>query len=112
MLGEFRGWIHRHLNVVCSFMIGMTFGISILVVAVFSNRNEFVARLVRYSVRITGHSDIDEDLIWFFCGLAFGASVACLAWWRDNKAREADLEHADVLHRLHAEPDSKRPRAS
>ncbi len=30
MLAEFREWIHRHLNILLSFAVGLTFGISIL----------------------------------------------------------------------------------
>jgi hypothetical protein len=30
MMEEFRRWIHRHFNVVLSFVIGLTFGISTL----------------------------------------------------------------------------------
>lgn len=100
MLEEFRGWIHRHLNVALSFVIGATFGISIFALAYFSTRNNFAAEALRYGVRITGHPDIGEDMAWFFCGIVFGASVACLAWWRDSKAQSADLGKAHVLNRL------------
>ena len=100
MLEEFRGWIHRHFNIVLSFVIGLTFGISILALAYFSTRNDVAARALRYGVQITGETDIDEDLVWFFCGIVVGASVTCLAWWRDSKAKSVGLEKADVLNRL------------
>ena len=112
MLEEFRGWIHRHLNVVLSFVIGATFGISIFALAYFSTRNDVAAEALRYGVQITGHSDIDEDMAWFFCGIVVGASVACLAWWRDGKAQSADLEKAHVLNRLAMDrtpPTARRP---
>lgn len=96
-----RGWFHRHINVVTSFLIGMTFGIFSLALAVFSGRNEYAARVLQFGIRITGHADIDEDLVWFFCGITAGAAVACLAWWRDNKAKASEPEEADVLHRIH-----------
>jgi len=114
MLEEFRGWIHRHLNVVLSFVIGATFGISIFALAYFSTRNDVAAEALRYGVQITGHSDIDEDMAWFFCGIVVGASVACLAWWRDGKAQSADLEKAHVLNRLATDrtpPTARRPGA-
>lgn len=104
MLEEFRGWIHRHFNIVLSFVIGLTFGISILALAYFSTRNDVAAEALRYGVQITGHSDIDEDMVWFFCGIVVGASVTCLAWWRDSKAQSVGLEKADVLNRLCADP--------
>jgi hypothetical protein len=104
MLEEFRRWIHRHFNVVLSFVIGITFGISILAFAYFSTRNDVAAEALRYGVQITRHSDIDEDMAWFFCGSMVGAAVTCLAWWRDSKAQSVDLEKADVLNRLFTDP--------
>ena len=104
MMEEFRGWIRRHFNVVLSFVIGMTLGISILALAYFSTRNDVAAGALRYGVRITGHSDIDEDLAWLFCGIVVGASVTCLAWWRDVKAQSVGLQKADVLNRLIRDP--------
>ena len=101
---EFRRWIHRHFNVVLSFLIGATFGISILALAYFSTRNNVAAEALRYGVQITGHPDIDEDMFWFFCGIVVGVSVTCLAWWRDNKLRSIGLEKADVLNRLFTDP--------
>ena len=109
MLEDFRSWIRRHLIVVLSFMIGMTFGISVLAIAFFSKRNDTAAQMLRYGIQVTGHTDIGEDLIWLFCGIVIGASVACLAWWRDNKARTVGLEKADVLNRL-ADPGGRSPR--
>jgi hypothetical protein len=106
MLEEVRGWIHRHFNVVLSFVIGMTLGISILALAYFSSRNDVAAEALRYGARITGHVDIDEDMAWFFCGIVAGASVTCLAWWRDGKAQSVGLEKADVLNRLIRDPVS------
>ena len=110
MLEDLRHWIRSHLNVVLSFLIGMTFGISDLAIAYFSNRSEIAEQALRYGIQVTGHPDIDEDLVWLFCGVVIGASVACLAWWRDSKSRNAGLEKADVVNRLFADPDSKRPR--
>jgi hypothetical protein len=104
MPGEFRGWIHRHFNVVLSFVIGITFGISIFAIAYFSTRNDAAAEALRYGVRITGHSDIGEDMAWLFCGIVVGASVTCLAWWRDSKAQSVGLEKGDVLNRLFTDP--------
>jgi hypothetical protein len=104
MLAEFRRWIHRHFNVVLSFVIGLTFGISILALAYFSTRSEVAAEALRYGVRITGHTDVDEDMAWLFCGIVIGAAVTCLAWWRDSEAQSVDLEKADVLNRLFADP--------
>jgi len=104
MMEGFRGWIHRHFNVVLSFVIGITCGIFILALAYFSTRNDIAAEALRYGVQITRNSDIDEDIAWFFCGSVFGASVTCLAWWRDSKTQSGDLEKADVLNRLFADP--------
>lgn len=104
MMEEIRRWIHRHFNVVLSFMIGMTLGISILALAYFSTRSEVAVGALRYGVRVTGHTDIDEDVAWLFCGIVVGASVTCLAWWRDGKAQSAGLEKADVLNRLIKDP--------
>jgi len=104
MMDEFRRWIHRHFNVVLSFVIGLTFGISILALTYFSTRNEVAAEALRYGVQITRHPDVDEDMVWFFCGIVVGASVTCLAWWRDSKAQSVGLEKADVLNRLITDP--------
>ena len=104
MLEKFRRWIHRHLNVVLSFVVGLTFGISILALAYFSTRNDVAAAAIQYGVQITGHPDIDEDMAWFFCGIVVGASVTFLAWWRDSKAQSVGLEKADVLNRLFMDP--------
>ena len=101
---EVRRWIHRHFNVVLSFMIGVTFGISVLALAYFSSRNDVAAEALRYGVQVTGHSDVGEDMVWFFCGIVVGASVTCLAWWRDSKVQSVGLEKADVLNRLFTDP--------
>jgi hypothetical protein len=101
---RFRCWIHRHFNVVLSFVIGMTLGISILALAYFSTRNDVAAEALRYGVQITGHSDVGEDMAWFFCGIVIGASVTCLSWWRDSKAESVGLEKGDVLNRLLKDP--------
>jgi hypothetical protein len=103
-LEEFRGWIHRHANIVLSFAVGLTFGIAILALAYFSTRNEVAAGALRFGAKITGNTDIDEDLVWFFCGIVVGAAVTCLAWWRDSKAQSIGLEKADVLNRLITDP--------
>jgi hypothetical protein len=108
MLEEFLRWIRRRLNVVLSFVIGLSLGISILALAYFSTKNDVAAEALRYGVRITGHSDVDEDMAWFFCGIVVGASVTCLAWWRDGKAQSVGLEKADVLNRLFTDPPSPR----
>lgn len=100
MMGEFRQWIHRHFNVVLSFGVGLSFGIAILALTYFSTRNEVAAEALRYGVQVTRHSDIGEDMVWFFCGIVVGASVASLAWWRDGKAQSVGLEKGDVLNRL------------
>jgi len=104
MMEEFRRWIHRHFNVVLSFVIGATFGILIFAIAYFSTRSDVAAEALRYGVRITGHPDVGEDMAWFFCGIVVGASVTCLAWWRDGKAQSAGLEKGDVLNRLVRDP--------
>ena len=104
MSEELRRWIHRHFNAVLSFLIGMTLGISILALSYFSTRNDVAAEALRHGVRITGHSDIDEDMVWFICGIVVGVSVTCLAWWRDNMVRSIGLEKADVLNRLFTDP--------
>lgn len=100
----FHGWIHRHFYIVLSFVIGMTLGISILALAYFSTRNDVAAEALRYGVQITGHSDVGEDMAWFFCGIVVGASVAYLSWWRDSKAESVGLEKGDVLNRLPKDP--------
>ena len=104
MLEGFRRWIHRHFNVVLSFGIGLSFGISILALAYFSTRNEVAVEALRYGVQITRHSDVGEDMVWFFCGIVVGAVIISLAWWRDSKAQSVGLEKADVLNRLFTDP--------
>ncbi len=99
-----RPWIHRHLNVVLSFVIGLTFGISILALAFFSTRNTVAAEALRFGAQITRNADLDEDLAWFFCGGVVGASITSLAWWLDSRTRSAGLEKADVLNRLSTVP--------
>ncbi len=78
-----RGWIRRHHAVFLSFVIGATFGVSIVALAYFSNGSPVAANILRYGARVTGHADIDEDLLWFLGGAAFGSGVIGLAWWRD-----------------------------
>lgn len=104
MLEEVRRWIHRHFNIVLSFVIGITCGISILALAYFSTKNDIAAEVFRYGVQVTGHSDVGEDMAWFFCGSVVGAAVTCLAWWRDSKAQSVGLEKGDVLNRLFTDP--------
>jgi hypothetical protein len=101
---EFRGWIHRHFNVVLSFVIGITLGISILALAFFSTRNDVAAEALRYGAQVTRNQDVGEDMVWFFCGIVVGAAVTSLAWWRDSKAQSVGLEKADVLNRLITDP--------
>ena len=101
---DIRPWIHRHLYVVLSFVIGITFGISILALAFFSTRNNIAAEALRYGAQLTRNADLDEDMAWFVCGGVVGASITCLAWWRDSKAQSAGLEKADVLNRLSTDP--------
>jgi hypothetical protein len=110
MLDDFRRWVRGHLAVAFSFMVGVTVGISMLVLALFSSPRNVTANVLEFGVRITGHQDIGEDLLWLFSGVVIGASVACLAWWRDNKARAAGLEKANVANRLFADPDGLRSR--
>ena len=115
MLEEFRRWIRRHVNVILSFMIGITFGISVLALAYFSTRNDIAAQALRYGVQVTRNADLDEDMAWFFCGSVVGASVTCVAWWRDSKRKTGGLEEADVLNRLFADPTPpivRRPESS
>jgi hypothetical protein len=104
MMEEIRGWIHRHINVVLSFLIGMTLGISILALAYFSTANEVAAGALRYGVQVTGLPDIGEDMAWFFCGSLVGAAVICIAWWRDSRTQSIGLEKGDVLNRLFTDP--------
>jgi hypothetical protein len=104
MMGEFRGWIHRHFNVVLSFVIGMTLGISVLALAYFSTRNDIAAEALRYGAQVTRNADVGEDMAWFFCGIMVGAAVTSLAWWRDSMAQSVGLEKADVLNRLITHP--------
>jgi len=112
---EVRRWIHRHFNVILSFVVGITFGISVLALAYFSTRSNIAAEALRYGVQITRNSDLDEDMAWFFCGSVVGASVTCLAWWRDSKAQSVGLEKGDVLNRLftdHSPPIGRGPERS
>ena len=76
MLVEFRRWIRRHANVVMSFVIGLTFGASVVALAHFSARSGVASRVLLYGVHATGHTDLDEDLIWFLGGLAVGEGQA------------------------------------
>jgi hypothetical protein len=110
MLDDFRGWFQRHLAVALAFMVGMAVGISILVLAFFSDRNDFTASMLRFGIQVTGHRDIGEDLLWLISGVVIGASIACLAWWRDNKGRAEGLEKADVVNRLFTDPEGVPPR--
>lgn len=103
MLDGFRDWFRRHLNVVLSFVIGMSFGISILVLAYFSKRNNAISHVLSYGVMVTGHADLGEDLVWLFCGIVIGATAICYAWWRDTTTSGAGLEKEDVLNRLFLE---------
>lgn len=104
MLKELRRTIDQHFNVALAFVIGLTFGISILAFAYFSTRNDIAANLLQYGQRVTGHTDLDEDLVWFFCGIVAGASVTSLAWLRDRKALSAGMDPADVLNRQFTDP--------
>lgn len=103
MVEDFRLWIHRHSYVVYSFLIGITSGFLIFFLAYFTTRKEIAANAIRFGVQVTGHPDIGEDLEWFFWGVMIGASVTCLAWWRDRKTQSSDLENAHILNRLHSD---------
>lgn len=104
MMENFRSWIRRHFNLVISFVIGTTFGSSIVALAYFSEKSKVAADILRYGTRVTGHRDLDEDLVWFLCGIVVGAGVTCYAWWRDANAQKAGLVKEDVLNRLVAGP--------
>jgi len=106
MVKDIRRWTHRHSRVVYSSLVGITSGILVFVLAFFTTRQELTAKAIRYGVQVTGHSDIGEDLAWLFCGIAIGASVTCLAWWRDRKAQSVGLEKAHILNRLISDPPS------
>ncbi len=105
MLEDVRGWLRQHLAVALAFTVGMAFGIFMLVLAFFSDRNDFTASVLRFGIQVTGHQDIGEDLIWLCSGAVIGAAVVFLAWWRDNRARDEQLDRADVLNRLFADPE-------
>ncbi|MGE5246956.1 MAG: hypothetical protein ACM3L8_01310 [Verrucomicrobiota bacterium] len=106
MLEDARGWLRQHLAVALAFTVGMAFGIFMLVLAFFSDRNDFTARVVRFGIQVTGHQDIGEDLIWLCSGAVIGAAAVFLSWWRDNRARGEPLDRADVVNRLFADPES------
>ncbi len=107
MQGSFRNWIRRHFHVVVSFAVGIAFGVSVFALVFFSNRSTIAARLLGYGVRATGHTDLDDDLLWFLAGIAVGAGVTCFAWWRDDKALAAGLDEEDVLNRITSDPRLK-----
>ena len=83
----FRSWTRRHSTVVLSFVIGMSIGISLIALVYFSNRSVIAGTALRYGAQVTGHQDIGEDLIWFFCGVVVGGGTTCYAWWRDSTTR-------------------------
>lgn len=107
MWGRFCNWIRRHFYVVVSFTVGIAFGVSIFALVFFSNRSEIAARALGYGVRATGHTDLNDDLLWFLAGIAVGAGVTCFAWWRDDKALAPGLEEEDVLNRITSDPRLK-----
>lgn len=104
---ELFGWIRRHHRTVLAFVIGMALGILIVAFAYFSSRSATGAMVLGYGVHLSGHSDIDEDLLWFLCGAIVGAGVLALTWWRDSKAQAEGLAEEDVLNRLLAPPPAE-----
>jgi hypothetical protein len=100
----FRRWTRRHVTVVLSCVIGLTIGSSLLALAYFSGSSVIAGKALRFGATVTGHKDLGEDLVWFFCGVAVGGGTACYAWWRDSRGWEDGLEQEHALNRLMADP--------
>ncbi len=81
------------------FAFGVAFGLALGAVAYFLNLRPAPDGALAYAIRLTGHQDIAEDLIWLFSGAFIGAMFTAYGAWRAEKRRGDGLGNEHVLHR-------------
>lgn len=81
------------------FAFGVAFGLALGAVAYFASLRAAPSGVLAYAIRLTGHPDIAEDLIWLFSGAFIGAMFTAYGAWRAEKGRGDGLGKEHVLHR-------------
>lgn len=81
------------------FVFGTAFGLALGAIAYFVNFGDDPGALFSYAVRLTGHRDLAEDLIWLFSGGFIGAMIAAWAAWRAERRRADGIGTEHVLNR-------------
>ena len=84
---------------VVGFAFGVAFGLALGAVAYFLNLKAAPNGALAYAIRLSGHEDIAEDLVWLFSGAFIGAMFAAYGAWRAEKRRADGLGQEHVLHR-------------
>ncbi len=85
--------------VTVGFAFGAAFGLALGAVAYFLDLNAASGGILAYGVRVTGHRDILEDVIWFLSGGFIGGMFAAYAAWRADRSRGAGIGKEHVLNR-------------
>ncbi len=84
---------------VVGFAFGVAFGLALGAVVYFLNLKAAPSGILAYAIRLTGHPDIAEDLVWLFSGAFIGAMFAGYGAWRAEKSRGRGLGKEHVIHR-------------
>ncbi len=84
---------------VVGFAFGVAFGLTLGAVAYFMNRDAAPGGILAYGIRLTGHKDIVEDVVWFLSGGFIGGMIAAYAAWRAERSRAAGIGTEHVLNR-------------
>lgn len=81
------------------FAFGAAFGLALGAVAYFTGSGTAPGGVLDYAIRITGHRDIAEDLIWLCSGGFIGAMLATYAAWRADRRRADGIGKEHVINR-------------
>ncbi len=81
------------------FAFGAAFGLALGAVAYFMSLESAPSGVLAYGMRLTGHADMPEDLIWFFSGGFIGAMMAAYAAWRADRRRTDGIGKEHVFNR-------------
>lgn len=81
------------------FAFGAAFGLALGAVAFLTGAGTVPGGVLDYAIRITGHRDIAEDLIWLCSGGFIGAMLATYAAWRADRRRADGIGKEHVINR-------------
>ena len=81
------------------FAFGAAFGLALGAVAFFTGAGTAPDGVLDFAIRVTGHGDIAEDLIWLFSGGFIGAMLATYAAWRADRRRADGIGKEHVINR-------------